>query len=68
VSLETTLRLRPLVPAHAMLISESGIRTPEDVRRLHQAGVAGILVGEQLLRGTEDPAEAVRELMRGVRA
>lgn len=49
-SLDVTLRLLPLLPPDAVVISESGIRTPEDVERLGEAGVHGVLVGESLLR------------------
>jgi indole-3-glycerol phosphate synthase len=61
-SLETTLRLLPRVGKDIRVISESGIRTREDVERLRDAGAAGILVGEQLLR-QPDLQAAVRELM-----
>jgi indole-3-glycerol phosphate synthase len=49
VSLETTERLGCLVPADRLLVSESGISTYEDVRRLAAVGVDGVLVGESLL-------------------
>lgn len=48
--IETTLELRELVPDGCTLISESGIRTAEDIRRLKAAGIAAVLVGESLLR------------------
>ena len=60
--LEHTLDLLPRVPEEVTLISESGIRTHEDVERLRQAGAAGVLVGEHLLR-KPDLTVAVRELM-----
>ncbi len=60
VSLETSLRLREAAPADCTLISESGIRTPDDVLRLKQAGFHGILVGQQLLEQPDlDRAVAV---------
>ena len=65
VALETTLRLRELAPEGALLVSESGIGTAEDVRRLRDGGVNALLVGESLLR-KPDPGAAVRELMKGV--
>jgi indole-3-glycerol phosphate synthase len=52
--LSVTLRMMDRIPKDVVLISESGIRTPEDVDRLGAAGVDGILVGETLLRA-EDP-------------
>ncbi len=62
--LETTLKLRTLAPKSCTLISESGIRTAEDVKMLRDAGIAAILVGESLLR-QPDLEAAVRSLMRG---
>ncbi len=49
-SLDVTLELLPRVPPEVTVVSESGIRTPEDVDRLGAAGVHGILVGESILR------------------
>ena len=62
VSLETTFRLLPVVPAHTTVVSESGISAPDQVSRLAAAGVDGILVGEGLLRHA-DPGRALRRLM-----
>ena len=64
VSLETTLKLRPRVPEGLLVVSESGIRTADDVRRLAEAGVDGMLVGEALM-GAEDPAGKIEELLAG---
>lgn len=60
--LEHTLELMSRVPDSVTLISESGIRTHEDIRTLQAAGVSGVLVGEHLLR-KPDLEQAVRELM-----
>lgn len=60
--LETTLKLRELAPKGCTLISESGIRTADDVQLLRDAGISAILVGESLLR-QPDLAAAVRNLM-----
>ncbi|HAQ08423.1 MAG TPA: indole-3-glycerol phosphate synthase TrpC [Bacillus bacterium] len=50
VNIETTERLGPLVKeAGALLISESGIKSKEDVLRASAAGANGILVGETLM-------------------
>ena len=59
--LEVTLELLDQVPADVVLVSESGIRSGEDVARLGREGVDAVLVGEWLL-GHDDPADAVREL------
>ncbi len=65
VDLKTTLRLKERIPPETMVISESGIRNPEDVRLLERAGVDGILVGEVLMRSS-DPASKIRELLSGI--
>lgn len=60
--LETTLSLAPLVPLERFPISESGIRTHEDIVRLRAAGVHAFLVGEHLLR-QPDIAAATRAML-----
>ncbi|MFN2195429.1 MAG: indole-3-glycerol phosphate synthase TrpC [Anaerolineales bacterium] len=65
VNLETTLRLRELVPAQVCLVAESGIHHAADAARLGQARVDAILVGEALVTAP-DPARRVQELS-GVR-
>ena len=44
------------------VVSESGIRTPEDLRRLRESGVRIVLVGEHLMR-CDDPGEALKSLL-----
>jgi len=61
VSLVTTERLRPLVPAGIAVVSESGIFTGRDVARMAVAGVDAVLVGEALVTAPDIPAH-VREL------
>jgi len=62
VDLDTTLRLRPHVPADVVVVSESGIHTRADVQRLADAGVDAMLVGTALVRATDVGAK-VRELI-----
>ena len=59
--LGVTERLRPEIPSDTVLVSESGIKTPDHVRRLAAIGVDAILVGESLVRSL-DPASGVRAL------
>ena len=61
-NIETTLKLRALAPDDCTLISESGIRTANDIRTLHDAGISAVLVGESLLR-QPNLEVAVRALM-----
>ena len=51
--LETTFRLYELIPDNIVVISESGILSREDVRKLEQVGLNAILVGESLMRSPE---------------
>lgn len=48
--LAVTDALAPLAPSGAVVVSESGIRTDDDVRRVRDAGAHAVLVGEALLR------------------
>lgn len=48
--LAVTERLAPLVPRGAVVVSESGVRAADDVRRVRDAGAHAVLVGEALLR------------------
>jgi indole-3-glycerol phosphate synthase len=57
----TTTRLRPLVPAGRLVISESGIESRADIDALARIGVDAALVGEALLRAPDLDAK-VREL------
>ncbi len=63
--LAATEELAPLVPADRIPVAESGIRTPEDVRRMAAAGARCILVGEHLLR-QPDVREAARALVHAL--
>jgi indole-3-glycerol phosphate synthase len=59
--LGTTLRMSELVEDRSVLVSESGIRTREDVEKLVEAGVRAVLVGETLVRSDDVPT-AMRAL------
>ncbi len=59
--LETTLGLLPRVPREKLVITESGILAPQDVRRMQAAGVAAFLVGEAFMRSPE-PGKALISL------
>ncbi len=61
VDLENSVRLRGLVPKDRIFVSESGIRTPQDVRRLRESGVNAVLIGETLMR-SGDIAGTIRAL------
>ena len=65
VSLETSLSLAAQAPAEAVLISESGLHTANDLHRLREAGYKGFLIGETLMRA-EKPDEALRNLRTAI--
>ena len=62
VSLETSLSLANESPRDALLVSESGLRSREDLRRLHAVGYRGFLIGETLMRA-QDPQQALRTVL-----
>jgi indole-3-glycerol phosphate synthase len=59
--LSVTAELLPLVPSSIVVISESGVRSRDDVAPLYAAGARGFLVGESLMRAP-NKAELVRAL------
>ncbi|TCT17084.1 indole-3-glycerol phosphate synthase [Natranaerovirga pectinivora] len=60
ISLETTKRLRPLIPNDRLVVSESGISTIRDIEYLKTLNINGILVGRSLME-TENPDQLVKE-------
>lgn len=60
--LATTERLARMVPPGTIMVSESGVKTPADVRRLAAAGAQALLVGETLMRA-QDIGPALDELL-----
>jgi len=62
IDMSLTAAIAPMVPAHVVLVAESGIRTAADVRALGEAGAHAVLVGEQLMRAPSPGAalEALR--------
>jgi indole-3-glycerol phosphate synthase len=64
--LELTIELAKSIPTDRCLVSESGLRTHEDVERLQAAGVRAILVGESLMRASDIGKQL--DLLRGLSA
>lgn len=60
--LSHTFRMLDMVEDTAVVVSESGIRTADDLIRLRRGGVNIVLVGEQLMR-QPDPGSALRDLL-----
>ena len=63
VDLATTAQLTAMVPPETIIVSESGIHTAADVRKVYESGADAILVGEALLAKRVDPATKIRELL-----
>jgi indole-3-glycerol phosphate synthase len=61
VSLQTTLALLPAIPKEKLVITESGILNPADVRKMQDQGVNAFLIGEAFMR-SNDPGKALAEL------
>ncbi|MHB8249480.1 MAG: indole-3-glycerol phosphate synthase TrpC [Acidithiobacillus sp.] len=62
--IDTTLALLPYLPADRIAVTESGIRSSEDVARLRAAGVGAFLVGEAFMRSPQ-PGPALAALFPG---
>jgi indole-3-glycerol phosphate synthase len=60
--LHVTTRLAPTIPKHVHVVAESGLSAPADLRRLADAHVTSILVGESLMR-QKDVTAATRLLL-----
>jgi indole-3-glycerol phosphate synthase len=61
VSLQTTLTLKNTIPADKLIVTESGIHTPADVKLMQDNGIYTFLVGEAFMRA-ERPGLKMREL------
>ena len=64
MNLETSFRLRSRIPPRCVAVSESGIKTPADLRRLAEAKFDAVLIGERFMTEA-DPGEALADLLRG---
>jgi indole-3-glycerol phosphate synthase len=63
VDIQVTVDLLAAVPTGKTVVSESGIRTRQEIEELERIGVDAVLIGETLMRAP-DPEDAVRELTR----
>lgn len=59
--LATSERLRPMIPAERLMVTESGIHTRDDVQRMRDADIHAFLVGEAFMR-QPDPGAALQDL------
>jgi len=65
VRVETSLELVEMIPQDCIAVSESGLRSAEDLRKLRAAGFDAFLIGESLMREA-DPGGALQRLIDGV--
>jgi diaminopimelate epimerase len=65
VTLDTTIRMLPLIPNDVVVVTESGIMTADDVKLMHSHQVYAFLVGESFMRA-EDPGKALQTLFAPV--
>jgi indole-3-glycerol phosphate synthase len=65
VRVETSLELVEIIPQDCIAVSESGLRSVEDLRKLRSAGFDAFLIGESLMREA-DPGGALQRLIDGV--
>ena len=61
VDTENSKRMRELVPKDIIFVSESGVKTSEDVEKLRKIGADAVLIGETLMRA-EDKTAKLAEL------
>lgn len=64
VDINNSINLRKKVPKDIIFISESGIKTPEDVKRLKENDVDGVLIGETLM-SSNDRKNLIKEFKNG---
>jgi indole-3-glycerol phosphate synthase len=60
-SLATSERLKKMLPGEQLLVTESGIKTVSDVKRMQDSGINTFLVGEAFMR-EEDPGQALKRM------
>ena len=57
VDTENSRKLRNMIPKEVLFVSESGVKTPEDVQKLREIGADAVLIGETLMRAADKKAE-----------
>ena len=65
VSLDTVAKLRPYAPESAVFVSESGIKTNEDMKMVRSLGADAVLIGETLMRA-ESITDELHKLREGI--
>lgn len=65
IDMNTTFTLKREIPAGKIVVSESGIKTAQDIRKLQEAGIDATLIGTSFME-TEDPGTKIDEFMEKV--
>ncbi|MDE6504231.1 MAG: indole-3-glycerol-phosphate synthase TrpC, partial [Muribaculaceae bacterium] len=60
--INNSLHLAWTLPGDTLLVAESGIRTPDDIRRLRDAGFTGFLIGEAFM-SSPDPGATLKNFV-----
>ena len=63
VNIQNSIRLRKLVPPEIIFVSESGMKTADDIRSLRENGTNAVLIGETLMRSSDK--KAMLDQLRG---
>jgi indole-3-glycerol phosphate synthase len=63
VDISASINLRRMIPKHILFVSESGIKTPEDIKILRENGTDAVLIGETLM--TASDKKKMLEYLRG---
>ena len=64
VDIKNCLRMIPYIPATTIIVAESGLKTHEDVQRVHAAGANAVLIGETFMRAGDIGAK-IKDVMYG---
>jgi indole-3-glycerol phosphate synthase len=62
--IDTAIRLARLIPSDCLVVAESGLATPDDLRTLEKADITTYLIGESLMHAADVEA-ATRALLEG---
>lgn len=60
VDINNSARYRSMVPEHIVFISESGIKTAEDIQKLRENGTNAVLIGETFMRSEDKKGELAK--------
>lgn len=65
IDMNNSIRLRKMVPSDKIFIAESGIQNQEDIKKLYQAGINAVLIGETFMKA-ENKKEVINQFHYGI--